>query len=482
MIASALMIAIMIITVAELYASTSVTDIQLSKDDFREEATQISSNFKGALAMAMTEVSKELERKSSVTLYRNYTTLDSYPDAKEKGAELMTNWYETILTEYGGRSLNLSISGLDFECIWNSSQAFSKASSTISLDILAYGFYGWNQNASAELTLNIMNLKESQSNVTFSISLQKENGLPVTDLLPSYITIYYLAQRGNSTWFEKADYSTIKIAYLGGGIYNVSFAQTGITTPPTIKMILRDTRGIIVASIPGAGVVLSENIDTIGPNATNLVANPNPCPKQSLTKLTAVIDDLASGANNIVAAEYFVDTTGPNGIGTPMSASDGFFSSLKESVEAQIDVSKWTSGNHTIYVHGEDAVRNWGNFSSLTLKVLDPSPAMHVASIDMRLNRNRRRSISCTATVTIVDSQGKPVAGAMVYGHWSGSVRGSVSAQTDRRGETTFTSDQVSYNGWGRLTFTFTVDNVVKSGWRYDQGSNVITSITKTYP
>jgi hypothetical protein len=300
------------------------------------------------------------------------------------------------------------------------------------------------------------------------------------------VKVLYL--KNDNTSFAEADPSTIGVTYLGSGIYNVTFSASNYTSPARIKMILRDGRGIVVAAITKGGVLISDVEDEVGPITTNVLANPNPCPKQSTTKLTATVDDTLTGTNIIFSAEYLINnkitnTTVSEGY---MTLSDGYPDSPKESFKA--DISGLAPGNYTIYVHGMDAVGNWGSFSSIVLQVKDEiiDKKMHISDIRVRAIRSRWWSqIHGEAIVTVVDTNGQPVTGAMVYGHWSGSARRVSNWPTGTDGKVTFTSEDVFYwGGWfgGRLTFTFTADNIVKSGWTYDKSANVETSDTAYYP
>jgi hypothetical protein len=195
-----------------------------------------------------------------------------------------------------------------------------------------------------------------------------------------------------------------------------------------------------------------------------------------------------TGTNIIFSAEYLINnkitnTTVSEGY---MTLSDGYPDSPIESFKA--DISGLAPGNYTIYVHGMDAVGNWGSFSSIVLQVKDEiiDKKMHISDIRVRAIRSWWWSlIHGEATVTVVDTNGQPVIGAMVYGHWSGSAHRISNFQTGIDGKVTFTSEDVFYwGGWfgGRLTFTFTVDNIIKSGWTYDKSANVETSDTVYYP
>jgi hypothetical protein len=483
LVASALLIAILFISVTSLLSSTTLTDVKLLKDDFRKDAMQIVSNFRGALTLAIADVSNELELRSSVYDYENYSTLEEYPEAEIYGEKVLTSWHKTILQQYAGRSLNLSIIDLAFECDWNSSSTYSRVYAAMNLDILTYGFYGLNQSVSSELSLQIMDRKQDPEEVVFTIKLQKEKGLPVTDLDPSFVNVLYL---NNKLDFVKADSSAIGVTYLGNGVYHITFSAINCTQPAIIKMILRDGRGMVVAAIPKSGVYVNSSSDNIGPVTTNVLCNPNPCPKQSLISLTATIDDTSTGANLVMAAEYFIGLSGEYGHGN-LTALDGYFDSAYENVGVQLNVSSLLPGSYTIYVRGMDAVGNWGNFSSVVLNVTEDYQTMHILDVSVRAIPHRWFYIYGVATVTVLDAEGKHVAGALVYGHWSGSVTGSVYGWTGTNGKVTFYSDDVFYwrgRGWfwERLMFTFTVDNIVKSNWVYDKSANVETSDTDYYP
>ena len=103
------------------------------------------------------------------------------------------------------------------------------------------------------------------------------------------------------------------------------------------------------------------------------------------------------------------------------------------------------------------------------------APAMHIASIDMSTTKYKAKGwfTYATAVVTVVDADGKAVEGAVVEGHWSGLTSDTDSGATGADGMVALDSDSVK-NAKG--TFTFSVDNVVLSGWVYDSASNEETS------
>jgi len=551
LILSALTIVLVMIGFASLLARISVLGISLGRTNFREVTTEVTLNFRAAIAAAMAEVSRTLDLKASVTRYTNYTSLDEYPQAASEGYQFISDWQKNILQRYAGLGLNLSATQPIFQCEWNSSTGYSEASSDISLDILTYGFYGWTSEVTVRLNATILDLyanKTDGKTVAFYFSLLKENDVPVTDLAAEAVSVLY--QHAESDEFTAS--KSVNLTYLGGGRYIAEFSMYSTTVQeglnnikdfatenmtdedfmsgynslmlsarmdlvsaeynasrleeaygnltesrswiyvnggdeettyilalidlvrsqilPTVRVALQDSRGIVVGA---ARVFAVMPQDTEGPLTRNVAASPNPTGGASSVTLTAWIDDLSTGVSNIAGAEYFVNATGGNGTGTPMLALDGIFDSALEQVEVQINVSSWAPGDQIIYVHGKDAAGFWGEFGTITVTVTEPI-AMYVWSIDMYLYPFRFfgwRLYQAEAVVTIVDIDGSPVAGAWVYGHWMGPP-GDVQGATDGDGKVSF----LSARGWGRRTFTFTVDNIVKSGYIYNPALNRETS------
>jgi PKD repeat protein len=99
---------------------------------------------------------------------------------------------------------------------------------------------------------------------------------------------------------------------------------------------------------------------------------------------------------------------------------------------------------------------------------------MHVSDITMSL-KTAGVNVNAIATVIIVDASNASVSGATVSGHWSGATSDTDSGVTDSSGKVALQSNVVKKPNPG-TTFTFTVDNVVKTGLTYNSGSNVETS------
>lgn len=120
------------------------------------------------------------------------------------------------------------------------------------------------------------------------------------------------------------------------------------------------------------------NGDTQGPSASGISLSPNPANGAVDVAISATLSDAASGGSNIQAAEFFIDATGASGSGFAMSAvdQDGFNSSI-EAVSGLISTSTLaglSSGNHTLYIHGQDSAGNWGSFNVAVLNLDKTGP------------------------------------------------------------------------------------------------------------
>lgn len=132
----------------------------------------------------------------------------------------------------------------------------------------------------------------------------------------------------------------------------------------------------------------------------------------------------------------------------------------------------------TIYyyiVESTDASDNTAQSIEHTFTTTEqPTNTMHIANIDMSL-KTAGPNKNGIALVTVVDENGATVAGATVYGTWSGLTEDTDSGLTDAIGQVSLSSDKVKNAPSGEI-FTFTVDNIILSGWTYDSSANKETS------
>jgi hypothetical protein len=112
--------------------------------------------------------------------------------------------------------------------------------------------------------------------------------------------------------------------------------------------------------------------DTTGPAVNSITLSPNP--SVSTPSISASISDAGS---NVAASEYWIDSHGAAGTGTPMTTPSG------SSVTATVTAANFTSifgglsaGPHTIYVDAKDALGQWGSQTSTTFTKNLESPAV----------------------------------------------------------------------------------------------------------
>jgi PKD repeat protein len=131
-----------------------------------------------------------------------------------------------------------------------------------------------------------------------------------------------------------------------------------------------------------------------------------------------------------------------------------------------------TAGTYPVSLTVKD---NTGNVDS-EAAVITVGPDLTKVIIVQDISISTVKSEDSTAaqvTVLILNASGQPVSGVRVYGTWSnGLVSGNVSGLTDENGLVTLTSSYTTKKG----AITFTVNNLLKTGFLYDGCQNQKTS------
>ena len=170
--------------------------------------------------------------------------------------------------------------------------------------------------------------------------------------------------------------------------------------------------------------------------------------------------------------------------GTALDAEDGDLASglaWESSIDGELGTGGSISavlsdGNHIIAASVTDAGGSTAG-DSITVIVGSGGRTMYVFEIRMS-SKTAGPNRTGIATVTIKDTDGTLVSGATVDGIWSGDYSGTASGVTGTDGAVRFETGKVRH----AATFTFTVDNVLKSGYTYDPGLNNQTSATIEVP
>ncbi|CAD6492625.1 MAG: hypothetical protein EMLJLAPB_00332 [Candidatus Argoarchaeum ethanivorans] len=303
----------------------------------------------------------------------------------------------------------------------------------------------------------------------------KVTGVTVTPVSCAQLDVSWTANNES----DLAHYNVYQNENLVASPTTSSYSDTGLTANTTYYYKITAVDNACNEGTPSDEKSGTTATDTIGPVTSDMVAEPNPTNGAETVTLTATISDSSTCNSIIAAAEYFVNATGDNGNGTAMSASDGAFNAVTEAVTADINVSGWSAGDYTLYVHGKDEAGNWGGASPVVLEVTEESVnVMHVHSINMSVSKRtagKNTFTHATAVVTIVNATNSPVEGAAVYGTWSNATSDSDSGITNSAGQVSLDSDELK-NAPSETTFTFTVDDVSKAGWTYDPAANVETN------
>lgn len=131
--------------------------------------------------------------------------------------------------------------------------------------------------------------------------------------------------------------------------------------------------GGIITFLEVAGVFTPPDV---GPLASNVLVLPNPTASTNDVTLSALLDETNTGGSAIVAAEYFTDTIGINGAGIPLSVPvSATIVSVSDTIAAAT-LAGWPAGDVTFYVHGQDALGNWGAFNSDVLDLVKAGPVI----------------------------------------------------------------------------------------------------------
>ncbi|NVM46722.1 MAG: S8 family serine peptidase [Candidatus Lokiarchaeota archaeon] len=208
----------------------------------------------------------------------------------------------------------------------------------------------------------------------------------------------------------------------------------------------------------GYGLVDAENAVLGTTNGNNL-------PTQATGTITGTVTDKNTGSvieGAAVSADGFGDLTEANGIYSlndiPVGSYTVTASKTGYTEESQVvDVSKDNTTVVDFSLNPEST----------------PTNTMHIHSIDVS-SKTAGPNVNAIVEVTILDKSDSPVEGATVSGVWSEATNDIESGVTGTDGKVSFKSNRVKNPETG-TTFTFTVNDVTKSGWIYESSDNTET-------
>ncbi len=183
-----------------------------------------------------------------------------------------------------------------------------------------------------------------------------------------------------------------KFALFDGGLMLVNGSSSGFGGMLTFLEV----------GTPGGG-----GPDVVGPVAQSVTVG---AIVSGNVTLSATISDAASGGSNVAAAEYRIDT----GAATPMAATDGSFNSPQEAVSATVPVGGLSSGSHTLYVRGQDALGNWGSWGAAVLAIDTTGPTTYGLAANPATSSGTV-NVALTGSASDAATGGSSIAGAEYF-------------------------------------------------------------------
>ena len=198
-----------------------------------------------------------------------------------------------------------------------------------------------------------------------------------------------------------------------------------------------------------------------------------------------------AGTSPAVSANGTISGTAPftvNFVGNNSRDPDGLIASYlwdfgdgTTSILSNVTKTYSAAGNYTARLTVTDNAGATATATLLIAVAATPPSTMryvNVSGITMSWVRSSSTSGYITGTVTILDHAGKPTPNANVTIAASGLFSGTVTARTNSRGQVTLNTPRLSSAVKG--TQTYTVTNVVLTGYIYDPAKNKVTSATLT--
>jgi PKD repeat protein len=311
-----------------------------------------------------------------------------------------------------------------------------------------------------------------------------------------------IADRADQDWFRIT---------AGAGTVNIS----GLVAQPSpnlnLSLSLVDANGLVLAQGTAAGLGANLSVPVVG-GTYYIVVDGKGSTNDPLTGYTdysslgrfslsgswpsAVVVNQppvasTAGTSPALSANGTISGTAPftvNFVGNNSRDPDGLiagylwdFGDGTTSILSNVTKTYQAAGNYTARLTVTDNAGATATATLLIAVAATPPSTMryvNVAAITMSWVKSSSTSGYITGTVTIRDHAGKPAPNANVTIAASGLVSGTVTARTNSRGQVTLNTPRLSTAVKG--TQTYTVTNVVLTGYIYDPTKNKVTSATLT--
>ncbi len=234
-IVSVLVVAFALIGVSYVLTTTYLSGFTMPKTGFREAANQIASSSRGAVAMALADVTKNLNlraKSSGSSPYLDWDEMVPTSDEENHGVELIQEYQTNMRLSYPSTGLVLNFTNIEanslvgFYCNWTDTtnrRGYSVAKSNVSIDLRSLGFRGLTNFVDVEINSTINNLIDTDGRViSYSATFVNEGDSNLDNIDKDLMTVYLA--KYNHTDVDRRVLTKVNVTSLtyAGGMYLVT--------------------------------------------------------------------------------------------------------------------------------------------------------------------------------------------------------------------------------------------------------------------
>lgn len=213
-------------------------------------------------------------------------------------------------------------------------------------------------------------------------------------------------------------------------------------------------------------------IEKLPPTVSAVTLTP-PASNNTAVVVSANANDTATGNSNIAGGEYFIDTSGTAGTGTPMAPVAASPNTTISATIPAATIGALTTGNHTVYVRAKDAAGNWSTTATATLLIDRTSPTFSGITLNPNSISAGTASVNMTVNGASDGSGGSGVAGGE---YWFGATNITPGTGTSFTGLT-----NVPINTGSLAAGTYTVSVRIRDvAGNWSTGTNGVRTATLT--
>ncbi|MEM3610460.1 MAG: hypothetical protein QW076_06210 [Candidatus Anstonellales archaeon] len=237
-IATALILALLMLTISTSLHFTSTTYQKLYYDDTKEVVDNINSNLKKVLSRILVYSSEKYFINVNVSQSLDKESLKGLQNTLRAAAyNNLTFWIQSIIAAYSTKGIQLKVNGTNLLKIeWGERTGITQSNVELKLNITYLNFFNWNKNYSSYLKINIVGIKSDKRTIVFG--LYKENEAPVSKIESCWV--YKIKENGK----EPIKYNNIVYS---DGLYYLNLTGQ-VREYENIAIYVKDSRGIYVGA------------------------------------------------------------------------------------------------------------------------------------------------------------------------------------------------------------------------------------------